>query len=883
MRRPRLTDTENRIRQTTSAFAGTRLEDPAVLEWAIGLSRDQEAERTSLRDLFDYQPKPAREPFALAWRCIFEYWERPDVETQHDKLLIRRGLKQKGSQREMISLIVQSVRPWLKVDTSNQYRALSGEEFPKKPKHLKHLVWASISSGDRLTPQDIGLHEIMNRDFLFELATALNAALLSGLNLARMIGSISKGMDITNWQVHRVYYVPAAQYAEGGGEPDRHSNGFAPAAKLMFAVVERLASIDVGAAQRIIASWDVASWRLYRRLWAAAARNSDLVAGDSVSAFLEKLGDEEFWWASSSPEVAEVRALRWNSFSPKSAIQLERRLLKGEPAKLIPGGIEKTEIQGYRRRHTLIELRRIQSAGGTLSKRALDWLNEAAAEIQHVPDLDVTHGFNQGVRLLHRTRMVEHGFEGIPTSQLLEELAQALADSGWDDKSQNASEFIAQNAPVVLDQLEKFPPAKIAAKVWQAIGYSFRPSDLNCRPDRASEADLAKIPIALRACSAISAERPEVLAKAIDGLASFMGSWGRMLFDRDEFRMAWLVLWPFAVAKTDETAEPTSPLNQRSFSSAAGQLVLAFGETCPPIHEGEDPMSRGLWPEMLAAISQATGEARLHAQFILVRDLGYFFVAAPAWASENLLEPLKAATGDPMARDLWEAFGSAQLPQRAVMSELAPSMVAATLSNELSGSVKGDLAERIIWSALRDREEDKDTAVPTTLVRQMLRMGSDDVRREAIRAMGNFLKHNDELDGPERFQLVKSVFNDVWPKELTLSSRPVSESLAEFPAAAGAFYADAAELVLPYLTPFDCWSLHDYGVLDLDDQNDRLKLIDDASKASAFLSILDRTVGGEEGAVIPHGLENALIHIRKLSPKLEKGAQYQRLLTLSRR
>ncbi|KAB1082565.1 hypothetical protein F4V91_31935 [Neorhizobium galegae] len=77
--------------------------------------------------------------------------------------------------------------------------------------------------------------------------------------------------------------------------------------------------------------------------------------------------------------------------------------------------------------------------------------------------------------------------------------------------------------------------------------------------------------------------------------------------------------------------------------------------------------------------------------------------------------------------------------------------------------------------------------------------------------------------------------------------------------------------------------LWDYGVLDHDEEGKKFKPIDNAAQASAFLSVLDRTVGGEEGAIIPHGLEDALRHITQLAPKLEKDVRFQRLLTLSRR
>ncbi len=883
MRRPRISDTGNRIRQSTRAFVDGRLQDLAVLEWATSLSKDHEAERSSVRDLFDHRVKELAEPYALAWRCVFEYWQRPDAETNHEKYLIKRELTQGGTQREIIQLIVEAIRPSLKIETSKRYQALSGEKLPAKPTLLRHLIWASISSGDRLTPNDIGLDNISDRNFLFELAVALNAALLSGLNLGRMIGSISARMDITNWQVQRVYYVPPAQFPAGGGEPDRHRDGFAPVTKLMFAVTEKLASIDAAAARRIVSSWDTSEWRLFRRLWAAAARNPDLISAEDVSTFLETVEDVEFWRPGICPEIAEVRAVRWGDFPTASVARLEQRLLKGEPVKLIPKSVEKADRTNFRQHRIRIELQRIQSAGGQLSKKATRWLNKTIQQEGEGPEVNLTSGFSEGVRMLRGERSTQPSFDGVPSPKLLDELAGMIGDGGWDDRTQQASDYIAQHPSKILALLEKAPESVASAKVWQAFGYGFRPSDPNVRPDIASVDDQDKVPIALRACQAIIKMGPVVLKRAIDGLASFANSWDKLLQERDEFIAMWLTLWPVAVTATNENADVSQPLADRAYASPVGQLLFALSGW-PTVRAGDQPLAAGPWPQILSAIAEATGEARLDAQYFLTRDIGYFYLADPAWTRTNLIEPLKTATpSGEGALELWGAFGAGGLPGPEVLIELAEPLVAASISSELTAEVRGKLTQQVIFSVLFSAGDQQPSPISINLAQQVLRLGGDIVRREAIRAMYEFLKNDDDTEIGARFDLVASVFRDIWPKELTLSSRQVSEGLAELPAAAGPYYAEAAELVLPYLTPFDCWSLFDYGVLDSDAVEDRFALIDDRTKASAFLSILDKTIGSEEGAIVPNGLEGALLHIAKVSPKLEKDVRFQRLMTLSRR
>lgn len=882
MPRLSLTDTERSINLTTRVFADGRLEDIAILEWAIELKSDQIAEREALRNLVEYQPKPIRDPYRLAWRCVFEYWERPDVEMHREKYKISRQLKGDGSPREIIRLIVYAVRPWLQIDTSKRLRALSGEAQPARPKHLKHLIYASISSGSRLMPADIRLQENGDRNFLFELATALNAALLAGLNLGQMIGSISKDMDVTNWQVRRTYFVPPEQYPDGGGEPDRHSEGFAPSTKLLFAVMERLSNLDLQAARRVIDNWDREGWTLYRRLWAAAARNSALVDSGEVAAFLIELSDREFWWASAYPEFAELRALRWATLSTDDQNCIEQRILRGEPAKLIPSRIEKSDRAGYRDHHVFVELRRIQAAGSNLTDKGQKWIDDFVARSSDLPVIELTHGFNQGVRLIHRVRTVEKTFDAMPTTKLLDELAKSLADTGWDDKSQNASEFIAENASVVLSLLKK-AEGTVAAKVWQALGYAYRPENLNATPDTASQEDKDRILIALSICDSIVDERETVLSKAVDGLASFMTNWDRLLTSREEFQNAWLRLWPFAVEKTNSSKTDRSEYNQEDFNSPVGQLALAFIKTCPAVKSGDNPLSEGRWPQMLQAMSETTGIARIHTQFVLVVELAYFIVAAEQWSRDFLLRPLINALESQETAVLWEAFSMADLPQKEVVTELAPSLVAAALSDRLSSEVRGNLSKRVIWSSLMDRAQKEEPAVSIDVIQQMLRLGTDEVRMEAVGAFSQYLELDDDLMEEERFEIVKSVFSDVWPKELTLSSKTVSERLARLPAETASCYVEATEMILPYLTPFDCWSLYDFGVVDLDEDRDEFKIINDPKKAAAFLSILDRSVAGDDGAIVPNSLEKALFHIKKISPKLEKDAQYQRLLTLSRR
>ncbi|RUZ74677.1 hypothetical protein EN943_23120 [Mesorhizobium sp. M7A.F.Ca.US.006.01.1.1] len=884
MSRAKLSDVDSKIVQTTWVFAKDRLMDREVLEWALEFADQHLAERAALRQLFDHHSEQVAEPYRQAWRWVFEFWDRPQAETSYERLLMKRDLKAGASHAETIRLIVMAVKPWLKIESRGRLEAIYNEVRVKRPKSIDDLLRLSVSSGERLTPEDLDLNSIKDRDFLFELANSLNSALLSGLNLAARIGQISQRADNTNWQVHRVYFVPPAQFPDGGGEPDRYHDGFAPSTKLLFAVLEQLATVDRAAAQRVIASWDIDRWTLYKRLWAAAARNGELLTSSAVEKFFQTLDDREFWSAGSYPEFAETRALRWNSLSLTARVALERRLLKGEPRRLLPKRIEPAEATLYVTRRAVAELQRIQVTGAILSEKTQTWLNTAIAGLDNPPAVNsVTDGFNVGVRLVAGERPSGQRFHNVPRAKLLEELEKNLGDDSWDDRSREASDFIGHNPGLILELLAESETSTAQVKIWQSLGYYFRPTDLNATADSATDEDRAKIPLAIRMCQAIVSLPQDTLHGAIDGLTSWMSFWERLLKDSNHFLSAWLSLWPSAVMEVNESQKIDKSLSDRSFASPAGNMARAFMAACPQILRNTKPFAVEPWPRVLQAIEETVGEARLQVQYQLITNLGYFLAAEPAWARRNLLMPLRDAEGE--AIELWKAFSQGHLLGREFLGQIASALIKATMNTNLSSDIRGNLARLVTWSEILDRRDGVAPTIGTNFVQQMFRMGGDQVRSQALRAMKEYMKSGEKVSeqSADRYALISSLFVEIWPKELTLNTRRVSDALADLPATAGAKFADAVELVTPYLTPFDCWSLWEYGVLAHDDNGKTIQIVRTAKDAYAFLVLLDKTIGGEDGAVIPNGLDKALQHISLTAPGLEKDVRYQRLLTLSRR
>ena len=120
--------------------------------------------------------------------------------------------------------------------------------------------------------------------------------------------------------------------------------------------------------------WRFSDFSIYRRLWAAGARDARLASAEDVANFLAGLDERQYWDLNSFPEVAELRALRFRDLRPDDQSATERRLRRGPPRKYWRRDAEAESVKTARRYVSALELRRIEVAGGSLPTRLRGWL-----------------------------------------------------------------------------------------------------------------------------------------------------------------------------------------------------------------------------------------------------------------------------------------------------------------------------------------------------------------------------------------------------------------------------------------------------------------------------------------------------------------------------
>lgn len=893
MTRPRWVDLDERERaalQTVYAFLRSRLAERQSIEWALRLSAGERAKRAAALEVIERESRNVSEPWRSAWRLIEEYWSTGNAE-EHGSTgspTAKKRLAQGDRSGAMTQFITELVAPRLKLEMRT--------DSSKRPRSIHDLLSIRLTSGTYVDPAALGISAINEPDFLASLALALESALAHGLECARRTGWDGQSQPWQIGSVYRVYHVSG-----GTGDPDKYHVGVAPCAKLLHEIVARLAALQSTRARDFVQRWRVVGSPLHVRLWAALARDATLIAATDVAQTLTSLDDEEYWSLHYYPELAELRARRFADLDSRSRAALTARIRRLPPRRFWRSNLASNDLQNARTGRAIEELRRIQTAGGPLSKLDLDWMTaHTSSTHSDIPEtIAADYGFAYGVRALSVGARPDRGYDVLTGVERLQVLETALttAERSWDDNpAQRAFDWFRENNnPLrIVTDLEALADAGAAfPTVWNTLGSTHQPPPAQDAANR-NEAEEAR-----RVLTLLKRLPDGPTQTSIDGIAQWLQSW------RSHFTTAmsdlWLHLWPMAVAATnartlvaDDTSAETSSdhatvkdshMDMASFNTPAGQLVHVLFSACPNmVQSGDRPFDRDAnLRAMRDAILRATGKARLIALHRLIEDLPYLMAADRDWAEANLIAPLNA--NDPEALALWHAIAR-ETRFGDVIRSIGSSMTQRATDPQLSRETRHGLTFSLIIECLHALHENRDPAVPNPRTLQMLRSMDDESRVHAAHTVQRFLADVASETAPAEELFLKAVapfLHNVWPQEQSLVTPGISAAFAKIPALAGKELPKAVSAVERFLVPFECWGIYEYN-LDAEDTNGpRLADIDSPEKATSLLRLLDLTIGSSEGSIVPHELPQVLERICTVAPRSTGDRAYRRLITAARR
>lgn len=912
--RPRwanLAEKEQRAFHTVVAFLNGRLEDRATVDWALRLQSNDTVKRLALLHLID-TPDGLKigEPWRSAWRLIEESWGNLDVEdhASTDVDYAQHRLHTGDRSGALVNTIAKLVAPRLRVEAfSRLHLHLRFGESPKRPKKFEDLFSARLSSGAIIDPGELGLGHLNDSPFLVSLALTLDAAVVSGLDIARRIGWDGERHLWRLGDLHRVYYVPVAERPDGTREPDDLHEGIAPSVKLLHAVVARLVEIDNSAATEFVHRWKLANSPIHLRLWAALSRDARVAPANEVVVFLSSLNDLQFWILNEYPEIAELRAKRFGELGPHEQAALTARIRKLPPRDQWPKKADANQVKNSRLYRAAQELRRIEIAGAPLPKRDKAWLD---ASIDEFLDLIQMTRIDEGFMNTAKARFVPQNpdsrYDLLTGEERLKALEAAFSSvRGWDDDpAGRAADWIRQpgNPVQVLVDLESTPDGGVAfTRVWDHLGWTHSP-----KAEQGENTAQRDLPGECALMLSLLAKLPEAtVLQAIDGISHWLTSWEKHVVVLPKGIGVWLKLWPIAVEATnakqpleEEVVHSTvarsfddrEPTDDNTVNTPAGKLVGVFLAACPKIRPGEPPFPEGSSLQMMRnAIEAAPGPTGAIVKYRLIEELPYFLAADKPWTLANLVEPLHADSVE--AQALWRAVARQRLSFK-VMEILGSAMADHAIDPRLDRNTRRSLAFMVVVECLHAFKDQRDPAVPRARITQMLRSLDDEVRAFAAEAVQRFIHdvtapHEGEQSPPSPEHLFRSAvapfLQQVWPQERSLATSGVALALADLPVTTREAFAEAVDAIERFLVPIKCWSMIVYGLSGEENDKPKLSNINNPIKAGAFLRLLDLTIGTAETSVIPYDLADALDQIRNIAPNLTEKKEFRRLATAARR
>lgn len=782
--------------QCVLTFTRTRLEEEATIEWARRLpTTDSPSRRVLQRLLFRRATRgePLVEPWYTAWQLIQESWQVSayvDLDAARTATFeIRRRLERGDRSLALVEKITELARPGVALDDPWQSQGV-GRTENARPTSWNQLFRAELRTADVSELRRVDLSGIQEAGFLSNLIRSLEAVVDRGGALATWIHG-KEDSDAPWLSGHqRVYFV--------GCGPDQSmedvARGIAPSVKLLHAAVERLADVDVKAASRLVRRWLQMGGFVRRRLWAALARNEQLVTPAELKDVLLCSEDREFWLVDSYPELAEVRAFRFREFEPETQDALLIRLRSGPHSALWPD-VDADRLHVWSLRTAVRELQRIKGAGGPLPSEVEEWLAARSAELaglEHEAGAPGSTGDgNVGIEHVQPNRDL-NAYRG---TDLLPELDRQLAAEDPFYEGPATTWLETEVATVLAAMTEQVDQGLDFPHVWKALAQRHLPPGDDCSGTavRDATAEAAKL---LRVVEKLDDTTLEAAATQI---VLWWNKWTALIPANSQAHRAWLRLWPHAANLVKAQSRGTS-FDSEMANTPAGDLGRIAWQFARHLGQEERLSDDPEFGRILSAVLSAPGRAKPLGLAYMVCRISWFLYVDQSWAERQLVPALKERSAHAIL--LWDAFCRLGLawgiPK--ILAGRAMEIAERTEQPRLSTWSRQRLVSSLVLDALASfLQREREPVVETVQLQQLLRRLDGEMRRVCALELWRCLRNRSEKSpGPEEFfrKAVAPFLAQVWPQERDLVSRGVGHFMAGIPAASrGEFVAavDAAE------------------------------------------------------------------------------------------
>lgn len=817
-----------------SLWAQDRLAERETVSWAIdALMKIRGRLGSETVALFEFLDSHANRSAHLSQEIkkLWHLFHEVAKESAHDLnylnlYALKDKIKDGAVQREDIDVVVNSIRPRLRAKELSDWMEREQQELTGE-RPLGWVRWnfeTAFRSSD-LSSVRLGRAELssLSTDILSHLLERGTGALKDALTHARAIDWLSEDRDLPNLLVHRVF-VP--EEAEGNhhsdvddgdeGDADKYNDNFAPIVRLIAEAFDSLKNSDPVAAMRINVSWKDQGGGLFLRLLAFSFWFRSTGHERDVASFLMGLEDDAFWRWMVFPEVATLRALRWNDLQPNDRASLEARLLAGPTNQAFPSEDEIPEDAiEYHRVH---ELARLVDAGAVISLPLVNLVESHRQRDAKFPRLvaAVETGL-PGARVTWVPEGHADKFDDVHPSKLLEELTKQEHQFGMgNDAEAFARTFDGKRR--ILEALTTFGgEEEVVLEGWNLLlSYGHEKSE-DISADSEMVEGIARAALAL----------PTSLFAAIaDRLSYWIDAADEKVPRFEGAEKLWFALLPHAAQAAEDKASlpnqdsPGIDLTSAALNEPLGHLLSFFVRRCPtiPKEETHSPLPE----DYVVELKKLKGRAKELLINRMAIQMNYFARADRAWLDEFVIRPM-LTTGIESDR-IWEAFAKySAVPRSVVWDTIQPVVFKRLGSPQLSPEARRRLAEMCVILWVWSKNPQNNMTVDTANLRAAFGLANDDVRSAAAWQFSTLFHSKTEQTDPKEGekdlrlwpQIGEAFFAEVWPLEPALQSAQSSKDFARLPASVGLnHFAEALDVVLPFLQPFEVWDVANAFRLD---------------------------------------------------------------------
>ena len=763
-------------------------------------------------------------------KCLDQLPADPFKREQFD---VERLLRKNISSPELIQRVVSLLKP--EIVLSNLYQPLSVQiEHTKLASQLMNIDFKCnevFARGEPLNNWIKNIDSIYAVKFLNQLITALKVvlddAIRAGIEFKDRLGK----SDLTVRSIAK-------------HNQDKFYRGFYPIVRTIIDTWDEIEASDNDCAVKIANDWGKSKYHLIRRFGLYAAKKQR-VSIDIAFDLLNSISIQELFLTSSSVELYQLITTKWNEFSDKQKLELEKRFVQGFPKNLFRenqnGAVDRCrfDLLGHMRREKLKLSKSMETTLKKIEKKYPNWKLRPREQAGFFSWSETTIG---GPYSEDSQNNSNENFKGDSKSAL------NFTQNEW-------LEYCKHNPYEAVIKLKH--TTKIYGwnfDIWSGFFRSY--------PENHTSEIIELVAKYLVKCP------DDIFKKLSHDISYWIQFSSAFLLESINF---WGLWDRIAVSLPNEIEfQEDLDLHFQSLNNTFGNLADSLVTVLDSCFRENKSIPDELIKRFTGLLNKPGSNGRL-ARIRLVTHLYLLFEALPEWTKKNFIKLFDLKRSE--SKWMWRALPNIRIfgpPE--LFGLLKEGLKKYLAQKNLDSETIKKFVKILVLISLFNQENTQKYPISNIEIRQILRVVGSKYLDTVALELGRFLRKVDENDRSAKWlDIVGPVFSEIWPLDQDLKTPTTNESLVELIRLSENSFSDAGVKVMPFLVPDDKYS--ELALFDIKDT----KLNFYQQSPELILQIVSKLIGETPNSYYYTLVDAILKKINNENPQQAKTKIYQKL------